>query len=221
MPSTERALTLPRPRWRGVSHLVAFVVAVPAGAAVTVAAPAGHARVAVGVFAFGIVAMFGASALVHRRPWSEGTYDLLFRLDHTGIFLAIAGTATPIAVFGLDGWQQQALLIGSWAGAAIGIGLEWMPFAPPRGMANTVFLTLGWLPILLVPWLWANTGPVTVTLLLVGGMLYTAGAIIVAIQRPDPDPSRFGYHEIFHALVIGAVVAHYAMVAVTLLPGAS
>ena len=216
--STERALTLPRPRWRGVSHRVAAVLSVPAAAWLAWLAPAGTPRVAALVYALSMTIMFAVSAIVHLRPWPEHTTELLFRLDHTAIYLAFGGTATPLALLGLSGWHRTALLWGLWGAAAVGIVLEWLPFAPPKGFSNGVYLTMGWATMLLLPGLWSTAGVDAVVLLLVGGALYTVGAIIVGLQRPDPDPLVFGYHEIWHLFVIAAVVAHYAMVATTLLP---
>jgi hemolysin III len=211
--NTERALASERPRLRGRSHLVAAIVAIPAAVVAIVAAPAGLARLGVAAFALGVGSMFTASALLHLRRWDAGTYERLFRLDHTGIYLAIDGTGVALALLGFDGWAGPALLGGVVVGTVLGIVVEWMPFAPPRGFSNAVYLTLGWLPVLLLPWLWLASGVAVVALLLLGGVLYTSGAIIVAIQRPDPSPTWFGYHELFHVLVILAVVFHAAMVA--------
>jgi hemolysin III len=211
--NTERALAAERPRLRGRSHLVAAVIAIPAAILAVVLAPAGVARVGVAAFGLGVATMFTASALLHLKRWDAGTYERLFRFDHTGIYLAIGGTGLALALLGFDGWAGQALLGGVVVGTVLGIVVEWMPFAPPRGFSNAVYLTLGWLPIVLLPWLWMASGPVVVVLLLLGGVLYTSGAIIVAIQRPNPSPTWFGYHELFHLLVILAVALHAVMVA--------
>jgi hemolysin III len=211
--NTERALAAERPRLRGRSHLVAALVAVPATVVAIVLAPPGLPRIGVAAFTVGVAAMFTASALLHLRRWDAGTYERLFRLDHTGIYLAIGGTGLALALLGFDGWAGQALLGGVVVGTVLGIVVEWMPFAPPRGFSNAVYLTLGWLPIVLLPWLWVASGVAVVGLLLLGGVLYTSGAIIVALQRPDPSPTWFGYHELFHLLVILAVALHAVMVA--------
>jgi hemolysin III len=211
--NTERALAAARPRLRGRSHLVAALVAVPGMVVAIVLAPPGLPRIGVAAFTVGVAAMFTASALLHLRRWDAGTYERLFRLDHTGIYLAIGGTGLALALLGFDGWAGQALLGGVVVGTVLGIVVEWMPFAPPRGFSNAVYLTLGWLPIVLLPWLWVASGVAVVGLLLLGGVLYTSGAIIVALQRPDPSPTWFGYHELFHLLVILAVALHAVMVA--------
>ena len=206
--NTERALASPRPRLRGTSHLVAAVVALPGAAVWTAVQTTSRTRAGVALFAFGVAVMFAASALLHLRRWSVAMHERLFRLDHTGIYCAIGGSAAGIAVLGLDGWPRRAMLIGAAVGTGVGILLEWLPFAPPRGLSNSVYITLGWLPIVLLPWLWVAEGVLVVVLIVVGGVLYTSGAVIVALRRPDPLPGWFGYHELFHVLVILAVAVH-------------
>jgi hemolysin III len=213
---TERALTLPRPRFRGTSHLVAALLTVPAAIVWIVVTSGVRERLAVAAFGLGIAAMFTCSALLHLRRWSPIVNERFFRLDHTGIYLAIGGTGVALGALGFDGAAGEVLLVAAIVGTAIGIVVEWLPFAPPRGFSNTVYLTLGWLPMLLLPWLWLASGTPVVALLLAGGVLYTAGAVIVAVRRPDPSPAWFGYHEVFHLLVIGAVACHAAMVALLL-----
>ena len=219
--STHRALAAEvRPSLRGLSHRVAAILALPAAVWIVLAAPTVRARVAVGIFGACILVMFAVSALVHYRRWSPHATEVLFRLDKTGIYLAIAGTATPIATLALDGWHRPAVLVGAWAIAAVGIVIEWLPFPTPRGVAHTLYLVMGWATIPFLPAVVANRGWDTAGLLLAGGLLYTVGAVIVAVQRPDPRPDVFGYHEVWHLMVVGAVVLHYAMVGATLLPAA-
>lgn len=209
--NTDRALSLPRPRLRGTSHLVAAVLTPPAAVAAVWWAPDLRARLALGAFGIGMAVMFAFSALLHLRRWDARTYERLFRLDHSGIYAAIGGTGVAVALIGLSGWSAQVLLVGSLVGVALGVAVEWLPFAPPRGFNNAVYLTLGWIPVALLPWLWMQAGPLTVALLLAGGILYTVGAVVVGLRRPDPSPRWFGYHEIFHLLVILAVVTHAVM----------
>lgn len=206
--NTEYAVTAPRPRLRGHLHLVAGVVGLPLAIMSTLRAPAGQVRLAVALFAFGVTTMFLCSALLHLRRWDAIVHERLFRLDHSGIYCAIGGSTAAIALLGLEGWMQTALLIGTAVGSLVGIVLEWLPFAPPRGLSNSVYITLGWLPVLLLPWLWMSAGAVVVLLIVTGGILYTSGAVIVALRRPDVMPGWFGYHELFHALVILAVMLH-------------
>jgi hemolysin III len=209
--NTERALTAPRPRLRGVSHLAAAIVVLPAGVWWILSSAPGAVRWAVTAFVVGMSVMFSASATLHLRRWSARTYETLFRLDHTGIYLAIGGTGIALALLGLQDWPRYVLLVVVLIGVSIGIVVEWLPFAPPRGFSNTVYITLGWIPMVLLPWLWMQAGPLTVALLVVGGVLYTGGAILVALRRPDPSPRWFGYHEVWHLLVIAAVVTHTVM----------
>jgi hemolysin III len=210
--NTERALTLPRPRLRGRSHLLAALVAIPGSILWIVLAPAG-ARLGVAAFGLGMAAMFTCSALLHLTRWDAHTYERFFRLDHTGIYLAIGGTGIGMALLGLDGWPRAVLLVGMAVGSLVGITVEWLPFAPPRGFNHAVYLTLGWLPVLLLPWLWTMAGAMTVVLLLAGGILYTVGAVVVGTRRPDPWPTVFGYHEIWHLFVIAAAAVHGVMLA--------
>jgi len=206
--NTEYAISAPRPRLRGRSHLIAGVIGAPLAVASTLRAPAGDVRLAVASFGFGVTIMLLCSALLHLRRWDAVVHERLFRLDHSGIYCAIGGSTAAIALLALHGWPQRILLLGTAIGSVIGIVLEWLPFAPPRGLSNTVYLTLGWLPVLLLPWIWVSAGVLVVLLIIIGGVLYTSGAIIVALRRPDVLPGWFGYHELFHALVIGAVLLH-------------
>ena len=206
--NTEYAMTAPRPRLRGRSHLVAGVIALPLAILSTLRAPAGELRLAVASFAFGVTIMFLCSALLHLRRWDAEVHERLLRLDHSGIYCAIGGSTAGIAILALDGWMQTGLLVATAGGSLIGIVIEWLPFAAPRGVSNTVYITLGWLPVLLMPWLWMSAGGAVVALILAGGALYTSGAIIVALRRPDVLPDWFGYHELFHAFVVLAVVLH-------------
>jgi len=206
--NTEYAVTAPRPRLRGRSHLIAGLLGLPLAIASTLRAPAGEVRFAVASFAFGVTIMLLCSALLHLRRWDAAVHERLLRLDHSGIYCAIGGSTAAIALLALEDWPLRVLLVGTAVGSGIGIVLEWLPFAPPRGLSNTVYITLGWLPVLLLPWIWVAAGPLVVVLIIAGGVLYTSGAIIVALRRPDVMPGWFGYHELFHVLVIGAVLLH-------------
>jgi hemolysin III len=209
--NTEDAQDAPRPRLRGVSHLAAAVLGTPVGIWWIAATAPGRDRWGIAAFVISMAAMFSASAALHLRRWPVRTYEALFRLDHTGIYLAIGGTGVGLALLGLEGWARLVLLIVATIGVVIGVVVEWMPFAPPRGFSNTVYITLGWIPVLLLPWLWMHGGAITVMLLLGGGVLYTAGAVMLALRRPDPSPTWFGYHELWHLLVIIAVGTHAVM----------
>lgn len=171
-------------------------------------------------FSLSVFLMFCASAAVHLRRWSPRTTEVLFRLDHTGILLAFAGTATAVALLALEGWHQSVLLWGMWGGFAVGAAVIWWPRATPRGLLTGICFVLGCSAIPLLPAIYRNTGWVTIGLLVAGGVLFAIGAVVVGSRRPDPNPEVFGYHEIWHLLVIAGVTIYYAMIATTLLPTA-
>jgi len=208
-----------KPRLRGVSHEWAFFVSLVAGAALVVAAPTARATAAVAVYAASLSALLGVSALYHRINWRRPEIRRwMRRLDHSMIFLLIAGTVTPFAVLVLHGALAQALLIAVWAGAAAGIVVELVWVDAPKWVTALVYLAVGWIGALGFPAIVGNAGLGAGILIAVGGVLYTAGAVVYARQRPDPNPAVFGYHEIFHLLVIAAAAAHFAAVAIYALP---
>lgn len=203
-----------KPRLRGVSHQYAFLVALAAGAALVVLARGGEARVAAGVYALSLSAMFGASALYHRIDWSPRPAAWLRRLDHSMIFVLVAGTYTPFAVLVLApalGWTVLAVV---WGGALVGIVISLLWIDAPRWLTALLYVALGWVSIVVMPQLWDRAGVLAVALMATGGLLYTAGAVVYARRRPDPSPRVFGYHEVFHVLVIAAAAVHFAAVAV-------
>lgn len=207
-----------KPRLRGVSHFYALFVAAIAAVALVVTAPSGLPTFAAAVYAATLVGMFGASALYHRGSWSPVTARRLLQLDHTAIFLLIAGTYTPIALLAVDGAMRVATLVAVWGIAAAGIVFEWMPIPAPRGYVTGVYLGLGWVGAFAFVPLWDKTGALGVALVAGGGAAYTIGAIVHAARRPDPWPDVFGYHEIFHLFVIIAAVMHYCAIAFLVLP---
>ena len=208
-----------KPRLRGVSHEWAFFVSLGAGAALVVAAPTPRATAAVGIYAASLSALLGVSALSHRINWRRPEIRRwMRRLDHSLIFLLIAGTTTPLAVLVLHGTLAKALLIAVWAGAAAGILVELVWVDAPKWATAAVYIAVGWIGAVGFPGIVGNAGPGAGVLIAAGGALYTAGAVIYARQRPDPNPAVFGYHEIFHLLVIVAAAAHFAAVAIYALP---
>ena len=207
-----------KPRLRGVSHLYAFFVAIVAAVALVATAPSGTATIGATVYAITLVGMFGASALYHRGNWSFATAKRLLQLDHTAIFLMIAGTYTPIALLATDGTTRVATLTAVWVVAAAGIVFEWLPVPAPRGYVTTVYMCLGWIGAFSFVPLYDSTGWDGVLLIAGGGLLYTIGAIVHAAHKPDPWPDTFGYHEIFHVFVILAALMHYCAIAFLVLP---
>jgi hemolysin III len=203
-----------KPRLRGVSHQYAFFVALAAGAALVVLARGGEARAAVAVYALSLCAMFGASALYHRIDWSPRPRAWLRRLDHSMIFVLVAGTYTPFAVLVLApalGWTLLGIV---WGGAIAGVVLTLVWVEAPRWLNAAVYVALGWVAIVAMPQLVDRAGLAAAALLASGGLLYTIGALVYARRRPDPVPAVFGYHEVFHVLVIAAALTHFAAVAI-------
>jgi hemolysin III len=209
---------LVKPRLRGVLHKYAFFVSLALGTTLIVAAPAGRAKVAAAIYAFAVSGLLGTSALYHRVTWSKRTRAWMRRLDHSMIFVLIAGTYTPFALLVLSGSLARAILTVVWAGAAGGIVLKLAWITAPRWLTAGVYVALGWVAIAAMPDLAGTLGAAAVALLAGGGLLYTAGAVIYAVKRPNPLPTVFGYHEIFHALVIAAAAAHFAVIAFFVMP---
>lgn len=209
-----------KPRLRGVSHLVALAVFLVVGAFTVAGAPGAAARLATGIYVAGICALFGASAVYHVPTWSPSARRRLRRVDHSAIFLAIAGTYTPVAALALGDPIRQVLLWTVWLGAAAGIAVKVRWIDAPPWVQAVPYILLGWVALAVVPALASAVGWAAVTFLLVGGGLYTLGAVVYARKSPDPAPATFGYHEVFHALVIVAVACHYVVVVGFVLPQA-
>ena len=207
-----------KPRLRGVFHQYAFFVALVLGAGLVAAAPGGRERVAAAIYAVSVAGLLGTSALYHRRDWTVRARMWMRRLDHSMIFVLIAGTYTPFALLVLHGALAKAILIVVWAGAALGTILNLVWVSAPKPVTAAVYLALGWVAIAAMPQMAREIGAVGVGLVAFGGVLYTAGAVIYALHKPNPVPGVFGYHEVFHALVIVAAAAHFAAVAAYALP---
>jgi hemolysin III len=208
-----------KPRLRGVSHEYAFFVSLVLGAGLILLANGGQARLAVAIYAVSLSALFGVSALYHVHDWKRPTARLwMRRLDHTMIFFLIAGTVTPFALLVLEPPLSTALLIAVWAGAAAGTIVELAWVDHPKWVAAIVYIAVGMIGAIGFPAIVAETGVVAGILIAGGGALYATGAIIYAAQRPNPRPTVFGYHEIFHVLVIAAAAAHFAAIALFAVP---
>ncbi len=208
------------PRLRGVSHAFAFVLSVAAAAALIVLAPSGRATLAAVVYGSGLIALFGGSALYHRWPGPQRFKLVLQRIDHSTIFVFIAASYTPIALMVLHGSLVWVLLLVGWIGAAAGVAFSLGWIEAPRAVIAGSYLALGWVAVIAIPQLLGELQVAPLVLLGAGGMLYSIGALIYARQRPDPWPRTFGFHEIFHALVIAAAAAHYVAVVGWVLPAA-
>jgi hemolysin III len=216
--AAEDLIARTKPRLRGVTHEWAFFISLVAGAGLIVAAPSGHARLAVAIYAVSLSGLLGTSALYHRGTWQPRARAWMRRLDHSMIFVLIAGTYTPFALLILRGTLANMVLGIVWGGALAGAVLKLAWVDAPKWLMAAIYLALGWVGVATVPQVLSRAGVGAVTLLFVGGALYSAGAVVYALRRPDPRPAVFGYHEIFHVLVIAAAAAHYAAIAGYALP---
>ena len=208
---------LPKPRLRGWFHLGMAPFVQLAGLILIVAAPALIARIGIAIYLVGATLLFATSAIYHRGTWSPRMGGFLRRLDHANIFIFIAGTYTPLALLLLDAGHATVLLTLIWAIAAFGIAfkLGWM--GAPRWLYTGLYIAMGWVAVgWLIPF-WNAGGPVIVALIVLGGLIYSAGAVVYALKRPDPSPRYFGYHEIFHACTIVAAICHFVAIAMVTL----
>jgi hemolysin III len=203
----------PRPRYRGVSHRFACYAALVAGVVLVVLARDTTARLAVIVYAVLLATMFGVSATLHRADWPAPLYSHLRRADHAAIFLCIAGTYTPFSLLGLGGELGLRLLLLAWFVCSLGVlrAVLW-PHAP-RAITSACFVAAGWVAIGYLPELRVAMDPTTFRLVVTGGLIFTGGAVIYLTKRPDPWPDVFGYHEVFHLVIIVGCAAHFAAVA--------
>jgi hemolysin III len=212
----QAAVPSAKPRWRGRIHQVAFFVAVPASVALVSLAEGSLARTAAAIYALSLVAVFGASAAYHRGEWSPAALRRMKRLDHSMIFVMIAGSYTPISLLVLDGAWSVVILAVVWAGAAVGITLKLARIDALPVVTGVLYMVLGWLALVALPRFVRGLSAPATALLVSGGLLYTAGAIVFASKRPDPKPATFGYHEIWHAAMVAAAACHYAMTVLVL-----
>jgi hemolysin III len=200
------------PLLRGVSHAGAAVLAAAAAVVLVVLAPAGPRTAAVAVYGAGLVALFFGSALYHRWPGPPRFKPVLQRIDHSTIYVFIAATYTPIAVVALHGTLGWVILGIAWTGAAAGVAFSLGWINAPRPLVAGSYLVLGWLAVIAIPQLVGRLGVAPLVLLGAGGLLYSIGAIVYATQRPDPWPRTFGFHEVFHGLVVAAAAAQYVAI---------
>ena len=201
------------PTLRGRLHVWAFYLAIPTGIVVGLLADGGKAHVAAAIYGGTVVTMFGASALYHRFVWSPQTRLWLRRLDHFGIFGLIAGSYTAVGLLVLSGTSRLVVLICVWSGVAVTVAMKLVWPQAPKWLSAVLGVAIGWIGIAVFPQLLSHGGVATATLILVRGALYTAGAVVYARRRLDPFPRFFGYHELFHALVVVAVGLQYGALA--------
>ena len=205
-------VALVKPRMRGVSHQFACLAAITAGIILVATAPAGTASKACLIYSAAMVLLFGVSALYHRATWAPRPRMWMRRLDHASIFIFIAGTYTPVCMMALPQATGKPLLMAVWAGAVLGVAQSLFWVRAPRVVAIALYLMLGWTVAPFVVEIYRGMGSVAASLIALGGLMYTVGAVIYAARRPDPFPAVFGYHEIFHALVVLASICHFIAV---------
>jgi hemolysin III len=214
----ESVRPLTRPRLRGVIHHYAFYGSLVTGALLVALAPSRRAALVAAVYGISLSALLGVSALYHRVTWSAAARRHMGRLDHSMINILIAGTYTPFGAIALSGTLAAALLVVIWSGALANILLHVLWIDAPKWLSAASYIALGWVGVAAMPDLLVHAGWAPTALLFAGGLLYSAGAIVYAMRRPDPVPAVFGYHEVFHSLVVVAAMAHYGAVALTVLP---
>jgi len=197
-----------KPRLRGWIHAGTFPLALAASIVLIALAPTMAGKISASVFGLSACLLFGVSAVYHRGNWSPRTDAVLRRLDHTNIFLIIAGTYTPLAVLLLPRDQGTVLLWLVWSGALLGLLARVFWLNAPRWVYVPVYLALGWVAVAYMGQFWAIGGPAVVWLILAGGLAYTVGAIVYGTKKPDPSPAWFGFHEIFHVLTVVGFACH-------------
>ncbi|MNL09420.1 hemolysin-III related [compost metagenome] len=198
-----------KPKLRGASHHAAFYMVLGAGPTLVASTSTRLAALATAVYACCMAAMFGISALYHRPDWSPALRQRLRKLDHAAIYLMIAGTYTPIGLLGAGGASGAAMVGWMWLGALLGILKSIVWVNAPKAFNSTLYLILGWFGIALLPEVASRCGSLTVWLIVAGGVAYSLGAGVYALQRPNPAPLTFGYHEIFHGFVVLASLLHF------------
>ncbi|HIW62245.1 MAG TPA: hemolysin III family protein [Candidatus Stackebrandtia excrementipullorum] len=206
-----------KPRLRGWLHTAVFPLSVAAGIVLIVLAPNTSGVVAAGVYAVTSTLLFGVSGYYHRRDHSPRVENLLRRLDHSNIYLIIAGTYTPFAVLALDGASRLAVLLIIWIGAAAGVVFRTVWMGAPRWLYTSLYIGLGWVAVFFIPQFIAGVGLAAVILVFAGGVLYSVGGVVYGLKRPDPSPTWFGFHEVFHTFTIAAWVCQYSAVVLVVL----
>lgn len=208
-----------KPRLRGWIHAGMFPLATVASIVLVVLAPTAPLTIACAVFGLAAMLLFGTSAVYHRGTWSPRVAGILRRLDHTNIFLVIAGTYTPLAVALLPASTARTLLIIVWSGALVGMLARVFWLGAPRWVYVPVYIALGWVAVWFLPSFWRapTGGPEVVWLVAGGGLAYTLGAVVYGLKRPNPSPRWFGFHEVFHALTVVGFTCHYIAAALAVL----
>lgn len=206
----------PKPRMRGRLHQAAFLVSIPAGLLLVLLAPDARARIATAIYAITLSGLFGVSAAYHLGEWSEAAYARMRQLDHSMIFVLIAGTYTPFCMLVLQGTLATVVLAAVWAGAAIGVATK-LYRVDLHVLSGSMYVGLGWLVIVSLPALLRGLDTAETVLVVAGGLLYSVGALALATNRPNPWPTTFGYHEVWHAATIAAAACQYVAILLVVL----
>lgn len=204
----EQRLRTVKPKLRGWLHLATAPACLAAGIVLIALSPTATTRVGSAVFAGTALLLFSVSAVYHRGTWSPAVWAFLRRFDHANIFLLIAGSYTPFALIVLHGATRISLLAIVWAGAVAGVFFRVLWTDAPRWLYTPIYVALGWAAVFYAE-AFATAGPAVITLIVVGGVLYSLGGLVYGLKRPDPFPRVFGFHEIFHALTVMAFICHY------------
>jgi hemolysin III len=201
------------PRLRGVLHAWAFWFALAAAVVLILIAPTGKATLAAAIYGAGLCALFGASATYHRWRGNPRWKPVLRRIDHSTIFVFIAASYTPVSLLVLHSPLRWIVLASVWTGAVAGIAMSVAWIDAPRALVAASYIAVGWVAVAAMPQLFAHGGVWRAVLLIVGGLLYSLGAVAYATKRPNPWPRTFGFHEVFHTLVIAAALVHFVAIA--------
>jgi hemolysin III len=201
------------PRLRGLLHAYAFWFALAAAIVLIAVAPDARARVGAVIYGIGLCALFGASATYHRWRGNPRWKPILRRIDHSTIFIFIAASYTPISLLVLHDPLRIIVLASVWIGALAGVAMSIAWIDAPRALVALCYIAVGWVAVVAMPQLFSHRGLAMPLLLLVGGILYSLGAAAYATKRPNPWPRTFGFHEVFHSLVIAAAVVHFVAIA--------
>ncbi|GAB2456730.1 hemolysin III family protein [Jatrophihabitans fulvus] len=204
-----------KPRLRGWLHAYAAVVSLASGAALIATAAAlrgGVAALVTAIYCGTVTLLFGTSALYHRLSWSDRARRVMKRLDHSMIFVFIAGTYTPIAALTLPRGPMIGVLVSVWSGALVGVALQTFWHSAPRWLSAPCYIALGWVAVFVMPDLLDRGGVAAFVLITAGGVVYTLGGIVYALKRPNPWPGVFGFHEVFHLATLVAAACHYVAI---------
>ena len=203
-----------KPKLRGWLHAATAPLTLAAGIVLIVLSPNAATRTGSAIFAASALVLFTVSAVYHRGHWSPRVWGFLRRFDHANIFLLIAGSYTPFTLLLLDGTDRTVLLTVVWVGAALGIVFRIFWAGAPRWLYTPIYIGLGWAAVFYFADFVANAGTAVLTLMVVGGLLYTLGGVVYGLKRPNPSPTWFGFHEVFHTLTILAFVTHYVGISI-------